>query len=191
MKLKRKIFVNSEYYKDLGLNEFEENWLRNKRSELAKKYEKRKKDILNDPKKKLDRPKLLKELREELMKGEKIISGGKVSSKEYEIKEKDPKRISRYIKEAVNSVGEKRKKEEIQAAEILKLKENRIKLRENRIKQVEKLKKLKKQKTLKRVGIGGLIVGGTALGTVGIAKVIKDHNKNRAVKSVKEQILNN
>ena len=181
MKLKRKIFANSEYYKkDLGLNEFEENWLRRKRSELAKKYEKRKKDILNDPKKKLDRPKLLKELREELMKSEKVISGGKVSSKAYEIKEKDPKRISRYIKEAVNSVGERKKKER-QAAAISKFKEDKIKLAE----------KLKKQKNLKRVGIGGLIVGGTALGTVGIAKAIKDHNKNRAIKSVKGQILNN
>ena len=63
MKLKRKIFANPDYYKNLGLNEFEEGWLREYRSGLAKKYEKQKNDILNDPKKKLDRPKLLKELR--------------------------------------------------------------------------------------------------------------------------------
>lgn len=47
----------------------------------------------------------------------------------------------------------------------------------------------KRAKNLKKVGISGLIVGGTALGAVGIAKMVKDHNRNKTVKSVKEQIL--
>ena len=178
MKLKRKIFANPEYYKDLGLNELEENWLRNKRSELAKKYEKQKKDILNDPKKKLDRPKLLKELREELMKNEKIISGGKVSSKAYKIEEKDPKRISRYIKEAVNTVGE-RKKKEAQIAE--------LKLRADRIELAEKLKKQKNFK--KNIGRGAVIIGGAALGVGLGAKAISDHKKNKKKKEAREAIL--
>lgn len=182
MKLKRKIFVNPEYYKDLGLNELEENWLRNKRSELAKKYEKQKKDILNDPKKKLDRSKLLKELREELIKNEKIISGGKVSSKPYEIVQKDPKRIGRYIKEAVNSVGE-RKKKEAQIAE----KESALKLRAGRIELAEKLKKQKNLK--KNIGKGAVIIGGTALGVGLGAKAISDYKKNKKKKEAKEAIL--
>lgn len=36
MILKRKIFVDPDYYKDL--NEAEEQWLREKRSKLVKKY---------------------------------------------------------------------------------------------------------------------------------------------------------
>ena len=44
-------------------------------------------------------------------------------------------------------------------------------------------------KNLKKVGIGGLIVGGTALGVAGVAKAVKDHNRNKTVKSVKERVL--
>ena len=44
-------------------------------------------------------------------------------------------------------------------------------------------------KILKNVGIGGLIAGGTALGALGVAKIVKDRNRDKAVKLAKEQIL--
>ena len=72
MRLQRKIFVNPEYYKDLGLNELEENWLRKKRSKIAKKY-------WDDSRKSPDKkPELIKNLRKDLRKAERVISGGKV-----------------------------------------------------------------------------------------------------------------
>ena len=177
MRLQRKIFVKPEYYKDLGLNEFEENWLRKKRSKLAKKYWKE--SIEKSPDKK---PELIKNLTKDLRKAERDISGGKVSTKPYEIVQKDPKRIGRYIKEAVNSVGDRKKKE----AQVIE-KELALKLRADRIELAEKLKKQKNLK--KNIGKGAVIVGGTALG-VGLGmKAISDHKKNKKKKETKEAIL--
>lgn len=44
-------------------------------------------------------------------------------------------------------------------------------------------------KVLKKVGVGGLIVGGTALGAAGATKLVKDRKRNKTIKSVKEQVL--
>ena len=116
------------------------------------------------------------------MKNEKIISGGKVSSKAYKIEDKDPKRIGRYIKEAVNSVGD-RKKKEAQIAE----KELALKLRADRIELAEKLKKQKNLK--KNIGKSSVIIGGSALGVGLGAKAISDHKKNKKKKEAREAIL--
>ena len=177
MKLKRKIFVNPEYYKDLGLNELEENWLRKKRSKLAKKYWKESREKSPDKK-----PELIKNLRKDLRKAERDISGGKVSTKPYEINQKDPKRIGRYIKEAVNSVGERKKKK----AQITE-KELALKLRADRIELAEKLKKQKNLK--KNIGKSAVIISGTALGVGLGAKAISDYKENKKKKEARDAIL--
>ena len=50
MILKRKIFVSPDYYKNLNLNEAEEDWLKGKRSGLAKKYNNLRKDTADENK---------------------------------------------------------------------------------------------------------------------------------------------
>ena len=48
---------------------------------------------------------------------------------------------------------------------------------------------IKTVKNLKKVGIGGLVVGGSVIGAIGVAKAVNDHNRNKAAKSVKERVL--
>ena len=47
----------------------------------------------------------------------------------------------------------------------------------------------KQAKVLKNIGIGSLIAGGTALGIAGAVKMAKNHERNKTIKSTKEQIL--
>ena len=44
-------------------------------------------------------------------------------------------------------------------------------------------------KILKNVGISGLVAGGTALGVAGAVKLAKNHKRDKAISSAKEQIL--
>ena len=68
MILKRKIFVDPDYYK--GLNEAEEQWLREKRSNLAKKY-----NGLRKNKRDGNNKKNLENLRKEINRAERDIRG--------------------------------------------------------------------------------------------------------------------
>ena len=47
----------------------------------------------------------------------------------------------------------------------------------------------KQAKVLKNVGIGSLIAGSAALGIAGTVKMAKNHERNKTIRSTKEQIL--
>ena len=151
MILKRKIFVDPDYYK--GLNEAEEQWLREKRSKLAKKYNgirKNKKDGSNK--------KNLENLRKEINRAERDIRG------------KTKEGPGKYVREAVNkSAAEKKKKELARQAELLAEKKKK-----DAIKSVGK-------KVLIGAGIVGGLGLGVALGSKAI-KNKRDREKKDAVK---------
>lgn len=157
MILKRKIFVDPDYYK--GLNEAEEQWLREKRSKLAKKYNgirKNKKDKDGSNKKNLEN------LRKEINRAERDIRG---NTKE------GP---GKYVREAVNkSAAEKKKKELARQAELL----------------AEKKKKDAIKSVGKKVLIGAGIVGGLGLGVALGSKAIKNKRDQEKKDAVKRQIL--
>ena len=157
MILRRKIFVDPDYYK--GLNEAEEQWLREKRSNLAKKYNgvrKTKKDKDGRNKKNLEK------LREEINQAERDIRG---NTKE------GP---GKYVREAVNkSAAEKKKKELARQAELL----------------AEKKKKDAIKSVGKKVLIGAGVVGGLGLGVALGSKAIKNKRDREKKDAVKRQVL--
>lgn len=152
MILKRKIFVDPDYYKDL--NEAEEQWLREKRSKLAKKYNgirKNKRDGNNK--------KNLENLRKEINRAERDIRG---------ITKEGP---GKYVREAVNkSAAEKKKKELARQAELLAEKKKK-----DAIKSVGK-------KVLIGAGIVGGLGLGVALGSKAI-KTKRENDKKENIKS--------
>lgn len=104
MRLQRKLFaMRSDIYKDL--NEAETEWLEKKRSRIAKKFESKKKEILNDPNKRksFNRKKFLEDLRKEAKIAEENIHG------------KDET-----LKEAVNNVWNRKQLEKAKAVAKLK-----------------------------------------------------------------------
>lgn len=175
MRLQRKLFAIQPGYYD-GLNEAEKDWLEKKRSKIAKSIEKDKQKLKSEGKfDKNARINLLKKLRNETIKAEKIINGGKAYSKPYRVREVDDSgRFSRYIREAVNNVYQDKQLEKAKAIELTKKKA---------AESAEKVAKLKK------LGKGALVVGGTALGIGLGTKTIKNYKDRKKQEQTKNSVL--
>ena len=165
--LKRKLYASEEYYWGLGLDDAETDWLKKKRSKLAKKYSKKKQDILNDKKQTLDRKKLLSELKKDLGKAETAITENNI------------------LKEAVKHSYEKEKKELAKTAVRDVRKENYAKLFEDAEKSLAEKKALKR----KALGKKGLIASSALLGIYAGKKAIDVHKNNVKKKKSKNSIL--
>lgn len=158
MRLQRKLFaMRSDTYKDL--NEAETEWLEKKRSRIAKKFESKKKEILNDPNKRksFNRKKFLEDLRKEAKIAEENIHG------------KDET-----LKKAVNNIWNRKQLEKAKAVELAKKKA---------AESAEKVAKLKK------LGKGALAVGGTALGIGLGTKTIKNYKDRKKQEQTKNSVL--
>lgn len=166
MILRRKIFVSPDYYKNLNLNEAEEDWLKGKRSGLAKKYN----NLRKDKDRGKDKKKLLGDLKKELSQAEATIQG-KIKS--------GPRK---YIKEAVNKAAVTKENEARVAKEIAEKE-----LRYDRLfRQAELLKKKKLGKNIKT----GILIGtGIGLGAGLGYKVVKTKRENNKKENIKKQIL--
>lgn len=131
MRLHRKLYTSSDYYK--GLNEAEKEWLKGYRDKLAEKYKNKRKNIKDSR----ESRKLLNDLKSEIESAELAIRGE--SSK---IRDNRFKKEFKYLKNSVNETSKR------------KLAEEGLKKQRN----LENLAKLKKAGKITLV-VGGTALG--------------------------------